>query len=79
MQNKGAIRLVAILLGLACLYQLSFTVATRMAESKAKDYAATAVEQFRQTPEYAAIDDNDKEFSAANLERAREKYYLDSL
>jgi SecD/SecF fusion protein len=79
MQNKGAIRLVAILLGLACLYQLSFTVVTRVEESKAKEYAAAAVEQFRQTPEYAAIDNNDKEFSAANLHREREKYYLDSI
>lgn len=33
MQNKGAIRGFAILLGLVCLYQLSFTVATRVAES----------------------------------------------
>ncbi|MDR2359343.1 MAG: protein translocase subunit SecDF [Prevotellaceae bacterium] len=79
MQNKGAIRLVAILLGLACFYQLSFTVVTRMEEGKAKEYAAVAVEQFRQTPEYAAIDDNNKEFSAAELERGREKYYLDSV
>ncbi|MDR2802575.1 MAG: protein translocase subunit SecDF [Prevotellaceae bacterium] len=79
MQNKGAIRLVAILLGLACLYQLSFTVVTRIEESKAKEYAAVAVEQFRQTPEYAAIDDNDKEFTVANLNREREKYYLDSI
>ncbi|MDR0582362.1 MAG: protein translocase subunit SecDF [Prevotellaceae bacterium] len=79
MQNKGAIRLVAVLLGLACLYQLSFTVVTQIEEKKAKKYAAAAVEQFRQTPEYAAIDDNDKEFSAANLAREREKYYLDSI
>lgn len=33
MQNKGAIKVFAILLGLVCIYQLSFTVATRMAES----------------------------------------------
>ncbi len=40
MQNKGAIRLVAILLGLACLYQLSFTFVTRNVEGKAAAYAA---------------------------------------
>ncbi len=40
MQNKGAIRLVAIVFGLACLYQLSFTVVTRNIESKAAKYAA---------------------------------------
>ncbi len=39
MQNKGAVRLFAILLALICLYQLSFTVATRNAESNAKEAA----------------------------------------
>lgn len=34
MQNKGAIKVFAILLALVCLYQLSFTVASRVAESK---------------------------------------------
>lgn len=33
MQNKGAVRVFGILLALVCLYQLSFTVATKMAES----------------------------------------------
>jgi len=33
MENKGGIRVFAILLALVCLYQLSFTVATKMAES----------------------------------------------
>ena len=41
MQNKGAIRSFAILLGLVCLYQLSFTVATRMAESKYEEMLQT--------------------------------------
>jgi SecD/SecF fusion protein len=39
MQNKGAIRLFAILFALVCLYQLSFTIVTKMVESKAKAYA----------------------------------------
>ncbi|MFM1875635.1 MAG: hypothetical protein RL266_1372 [Bacteroidota bacterium] len=41
MQNKGAIKVFAILLGLVCLYQLSFTVATRMAESTYEEMSAT--------------------------------------
>ena len=41
MQNKGAIQVFAILLGLVCLYQLSFTVATRMAESTYEEMSAT--------------------------------------
>jgi hypothetical protein len=35
MQSKGAITLVAVLIGLACLFQLSFTAATAVQESKA--------------------------------------------
>lgn len=36
MQSKGAIRLLAILLAVVCLYQLSFTIVTRTVENKAK-------------------------------------------
>jgi SecD/SecF fusion protein len=39
MQNKGAIRLFAILLALVSLYQLIFTYQTRHVESQAREYA----------------------------------------
>jgi SecD/SecF fusion protein len=39
MQNKGAIRLFAILLGLVCLYQLTFTYKARQVEKAAVQYA----------------------------------------
>lgn len=39
MQSKGAIKLLAILLSIVCLYQLSFTVVTRIVEKKAWDYS----------------------------------------
>jgi len=39
MQNKGAIRLFAILLALVCLYQLSFTFFTRKVEKNALEFA----------------------------------------
>ena len=39
MQNKGLIRLFAILFGLVSLYQLSFTVFTSRVEGAAKEYA----------------------------------------
>ena len=39
MQSKGVIKWVAILLGLACLYQLSFTWKTRSVEKAAVEYA----------------------------------------
>lgn len=39
MQNKGAIRFIAIALALVCLYQLSFTYVTWRVEKKAREYA----------------------------------------
>ena len=39
MQSKGAIRLVAILLLIACVWQLSFTLVTALQNNKAKKYA----------------------------------------
>lgn len=40
MQSKGFIKLIAVLLALACVYQLSFTFKTRNVEKKAVEYAA---------------------------------------
>lgn len=42
MQNKGAVKLFAILLGLACIFYLSFTWITKGIEEDAKAYAETA-------------------------------------
>lgn len=39
MQNKGAIRMFAILLGLICVYQLMFTFKANQVEKAAKEYA----------------------------------------
>jgi SecD/SecF fusion protein len=39
MQNKGAVKLLAFLLTLVCLYQLSFTLFTKLTESKAREIA----------------------------------------
>ncbi|HET6559936.1 MAG TPA: protein translocase subunit SecD, partial [Prolixibacteraceae bacterium] len=39
MQNKGAIRIFAILLALICVYQLMFTFKANQVETKAKEYA----------------------------------------
>lgn len=41
MQSKGAIKLLAILLALACIYQLSFSLKTRSVEKAAAEYAAS--------------------------------------
>ncbi|MFA6879455.1 MAG: hypothetical protein WCQ81_04105, partial [Bacteroidales bacterium] len=79
MQSKGAIRFVAILIALACLYQLSFTWATRHQENKAKQYADAAVAAMQKTPQYAAVSDLDKAYFLDSLRKERNRYYIDSI
>ncbi len=43
MQNKGLIKVFAILFGLVCLYQLSFTFITAEVEEEASDFAARKI------------------------------------
>jgi len=79
MQSKGAIRFVAIIIGLACAYQLSFTWATRHQESKARTYAQSAIEQFQTTSAFSAVSELDRAFYLDSLGREKERYYLDSI
>jgi len=48
MQNKGAISVFTILLALACIYQLSFTLVTSMVESDAETEAIRKVDSVNQ-------------------------------
>ena len=79
MQSKGAIKLVAILIALACIYQLSFTWATRNQEKKAKAYAETAVTAEEVSPAFALVSDLEKPFYLDSLRLAKERFYLDSI
>ncbi|MBO4536019.1 MAG: protein translocase subunit SecDF, partial [Bacteroidales bacterium] len=79
MQSKGAITLVAILIGLACLFQLSFTAATAIQESKAAKAAAKVVEEVQQSPSFAAISELDRAFYLDSVSSAANKLYLDSI
>ncbi|WP_417886422.1 protein translocase subunit SecDF [Zunongwangia sp.] len=45
MQNKGLIKVFAILFGLVCIYQLSFTFITNSVEGDAKEYAIQKIDQ----------------------------------
>lgn len=58
MQSKGAIKLLAVLLVIACIYQLSFSLKTRSVERKAAEYAAqsSADEAERQSAEVYYLD-----------------------
>lgn len=70
MQNKGAIKIFAILLGLACIFYLSFTWVTRGVESEALAYADNMANSAKN--KMAA-----KEFAKGNA--SKELSYIDSL
>ena len=79
MQSKGAIRFVAVLLALACIWQLSFTVVTMRQENKAEKYAAAAVEAAKQSVAYAKVSDADKAFYLDSIQKEENRHYLDSI
>ena len=69
MQNKGAIRTLAIIFALIFLYQLSFTLVTKRVEKKAAKFAEAEATKLANGDE-----------SQMNLIRnERETYYLDSV
>jgi SecD/SecF fusion protein len=70
MQNKGAIKVFAILLALACIFYLSFTWVTRGVETDAKEYANTIVSAPR-------VGQMAKDY--AKGDQPKEKHYIDSL
>ena len=79
MQSKGAITFVAILVAIACLFQLSFTAVTAIQEGKASKYADKVVEEVQQTPAFAAVSDLDKAFYLDSVKTTANKIYLDSI
>ncbi len=65
MQNKGLVRVFAILFGLVCIYQLSFTYLTYTKEKEAEAYA---INQYPETVE-----------NYSKLRETAERNYLDSI
>ena len=82
MQNKGAIKVFAILLGLACIFYLSFTWVTRGVEKDAFDYAesiATSA-KYMQLAKDSAKGNSTKELSyTEELKVKLSDRYLDSV
>lgn len=78
MQNKGVIKLLALLLALFTVYQLSFTFVTRHVESKAKAYAESP-KTVALAEEMANGDQNAYEYYLDSIKTAKETYYLDSV
>ncbi len=78
MQNKGAIRLFAIVFALVCIFQLSFTFFARKAEGNAKDFAnspksielANVLAKGNPLREGMILD---------SISKARERFFLDSI
>ena len=69
MQNKGAIRTIAIIFALIFIYQLSFTLVTKRVENKAAKYAEAEATKLA----------NGDESQFSLLKDEKETYYLDSM
>lgn len=78
MQNKGAIRLFAIVFALVCIFQLSFTYVAKRSESKAADYSIAT-----EAKELANVLANGNTLKEGmlfdSISKSREKFYLDSI
>ena len=79
MQSKGAIRLVAILLAISCIWQLSFTAVTSIQENKAAKTAAAKAEAFSKSAEFGKIAAEDQAYFLDSLKKNEEKRYTDSI
>ena len=79
MQGKGAIKFVAILIAVACLYSLSFTWVTSHQEKKAEEYAAAAVEAEKLSPAFANVQEVDKAFYLDSIAKEKNRFYIDSI
>ena len=79
MQSKGAIKLVALLIGLACAWQLSFTLVTSRQEKKAAESAEKAVLLEQQSPSFQRVSDLDKVYYLDSIRKEKNRFYLDSI
>ena len=76
MQSKGLIRLFAILLAIASIWQLSFTAVTRIQEKKAAEFAAQKAQQYVDANNVAA---DVREFVLDSVANIRNRAYVDSI
>ena len=79
MQSKGAIRLVAILLAIACIWQLSFTAVSSIQEKKAAQYAEKAAAAYGQTAAFAQLPEGERAYVLDSLSKDRNRWYIDSI
>ena len=79
MQSKGFIRFLAVVFGLASIWQLSFTAVGKYQEKKAEEYAAAVAEQVKASAEFNAIAEGDRAFYLDSLSKQKSRWYLDSI
>ena len=79
MQSKGAIRFVAILLAIASLWQLSFTMVNSIQENKAEKYAEAKAIAAEQSAAFSKVADVDKAFYLDSIRKVANRMYIDSI
>ena len=79
MQSKGWIRLVAILLAIASLWQLSFTAVTTIQEKKAEKFAEKAAVAAMNSASFAKISTEDQAYYLDSIRKDQNRVYIDSI
>ena len=79
MQSKGAIRFVAIVLAIVCLWQLSFTLVTKIQENKAAKYAEKAVAEYQKSAEFSNVPVEDQAYCLDSIRKEQNRRYIDSV
>ena len=79
MQSKGAIRFVAILLAIACLWQLSFTLVTSIEEKKADEHAEAIAQAIQQTAAFQNVSEQDRAVYLDSIKKNEVTRYTDSI
>ena len=79
MQSKGAIRFVAILLLLASLWQLSFTLVANRQENKAEKYAEAKAVAAMNSAAFGKVAEADKAFYLDSIRKDESRRYIDSI
>jgi len=79
MQSKGAIRVAAIVIGLACLWQLSYTLVTKIEENKAEKYAEAAAVAFQNSAAFSNISEADVAYAIDSVKKVNNRSYIDSI
>ena len=79
MQSKGWIRLVAILLAIASLWQLSFTAVTAIQEKKAEKFAEKAAVEAMNSASFAKVPVEDQAYYLDSIRKDQNRVYIDSI